>query len=315
LTQLPDNLSACHRLELLRISANRLTALPPWLLKLPRLSWLAYGGNPFSEAFEAASPQAISSSASTNPQPTVQWQDLTLQHLLGEGASGVIHQALWQPNPATAPVPVAVKLFKGAVTSDGWPLSELAACLRVGAHPGLIPTTGMLVDHPNGTAGLVMPCIPPHFTTLAGPPSLASCTRDIYAQHTRFSLATALRIALSAASATQHLHAQGLLHGDLYGHNLQCSTQGDCVLGDMGAASFLPIHDTAMLQALQQLEVRALGCLLEELIAHCEECEDRHDGDTLAALNTLCAQCLQRDVGARPLLGQVVERLQAMWVC
>lgn len=306
LTQLPDTLAACHRLELLRISANRLTALPPWLLNLPRLAWLAYGGNPFSEAFETAHQP----SESSNPPTTVQWQHLTLQHLLGEGASGVIHQALWQPNPATAPEQVAIKLFKGAVTSDGWPLSELAACLSAGAHPGLIPTTGVLVGHPGGAAGLVMPCIPPHFTTLAGPPSLESCTRDVYAPHTRFSLATVMRIALSAASAAQHLHAQGLLHGDLYAHNLQCTAQGDCVLGDMGAASFLPMHDLATSQALQRLEVRALGCLLEELLAHGEACVD--DSDACFALRHLCVQCLHSDVAARPLFGQVVAQLQAL---
>jgi serine/threonine protein kinase len=114
---------------------------------------------------------------------------------------------------------------------------------------------------------------------------------------------------LSAASAAQHLHAQGLLHGDVYGHNLQCTTEGHCVLGDMGAASFLPTHDVATAQALQRLEVRALGCLLEELLAHGEEREN--DQEAIAALTALCRQCLQHDGAARPLVAQVVVALAA----
>jgi serine/threonine protein kinase len=209
----------------------------------------------------------------------------------------VIHQAQWQGEA------VAVKLFKGAVTSDGWPQSELAACLAVAAHPHLIATLGPLAHHPQGTAGLVMPCIPPHYTPLAGPPSLDSCTRDVYPPGTEFSLATVLRIALGVASATAHLHASGLLHGDLYAHNLQSDPVGHCLLGDMGAASFLPA-DTAQSTALQQIEARAFGCLLEELLAHCpENCPE------LARLRN---DCLQSTVALRPLFVHTVQRLQRM---
>jgi serine/threonine protein kinase len=304
LQSLPQTMADCQALELLRISANRLTALPSWLLTLPRLSWLAYGGNPFSEAFEA-----VATTATAHSAPAVPWQNLTLQKQLGAGASGTIHQALWHDNDNGNPAQVAVKLFKGAVTSDGWPDSELAASLAVGAHTHLIPVQGVLTGHPSGRTGLVMDCIPPHFTTLAGPPSLASCTRDVYAAGTRFALPALLRIVLGAASAAQHLHAQGLLHGDLYGHNLQCTAEGHCVLGDMGAASFLPPHDAATAQALQRLEVRALGCLLEELLGQLLAHGDSHENDALAALHTLCAQCLQSNVAARPLVGQVTRVL------
>ena len=54
LQSLPEELSNCKNLGLLRISANQLTALPDWLLALPRLSWLAFGGNPVSSAREDA---------------------------------------------------------------------------------------------------------------------------------------------------------------------------------------------------------------------------------------------------------------------
>ena len=209
----------------------------------------------------------------------------------------MIHQAQWRGDT------VAVKLFKGAVTSDGWPQSELAACLALGKHPHLIGTLGPLAAHPQGTAGLVMPCIPPHFSTLAGPPSLDSCTRDVYPVGTLFSIEKVLRIAHSVASAAAHLHASGLLHGDLYAHNLQCSAEGHCLLGDMGAASFLPAN-AAQTQALMQLEVRAFGCLLEELLAHCPV--------QAVELHTLRNDCLQTEVATRPLFAQIVQRLHSI---
>ena len=137
LTALPLELGNCTRLELLRISANHLTEFPRQLLALPRLAWLAFAGNPFCEV------QGIG--PADNP---IAWQRLTLQHTLGEGASGVIHQADLDLLTGKTPQPVAVKLFKGDVTSDGLPQNEMAACLRAGGHPHLIPVMGTVPDHP-----------------------------------------------------------------------------------------------------------------------------------------------------------------------
>jgi len=148
-----------------------------------------------------------------------------------------------------------------------------------------------------------MEYIPAQYATLAGPPSLESCTRDVYAAGTRFAPEKILRIALGVARAADHLHAQGLLHGDLYAHNLQCNAAGDALLGDMGAAAFLPA-DTAQSQALQRLEVRAFGCLLEELLAHA-------DSPASGALFALRDRCLQPQPALRPLFTTIVQCLLA----
>jgi len=66
------------------------------------------------------------------------------------------------------------------------------------------------------------------------------------------------------ASAMMHLHAQGLVHGDLYAHNILWNSQ-QVVLSDLGGASFLPIQDAAMTAALEKLDVRAYHVLVEEL--------------------------------------------------
>jgi hypothetical protein len=289
LQHLPEEMAACRNLELLRISANRFETLPEWLMSLPRLAWLAFAGNPFVDVLETAS-------VAKQEIAHIHWHGIDLQKKLGEGASGIIHQADWQtPEGAT---PVAVKLFKGAVTSDGLPKSEKAACLAAGIHPNLIPVTGKISGHPEGVAGLVMELIDARFINLAGPPSLESCTRDIYPVGTAFSLSMVLAMAQGIAAAAEQLHARGIMHGDLYAHNILWDEQGDCLLGDFGAASFVPPDQGA---ALERIEVRAFACLLEELLKRCSE--------STAVLWDLQRRCAQADVAARPLFSEISKGL------
>ncbi|SFG89930.1 serine/threonine protein kinase [Duganella sp. CF458] len=283
LSALPPELTHCGKLELLRISANKLSGLPEWLPAMPRLAWLAFAGNPFSEA---AMPPAAS----------ISWGELHILHKLGEGASGVINQATFNGEP------VAVKVYKGAMTSDGLPEQEMAACIGAGTHPNLIPVLGTIPDHPARLPALVMPLVDPGLRSLAGPPSFASCTRDVYADHQRFSAEALLGIARGVASAAAHLHARGIMHGDLYAHNiLNCGT-GKAVLGDFGGASrFEP--GSALAAALERLEVRAFGYLLEELLERCEE--------ELPLVRALANDCLRPAPATRPAFAEALARLAA----
>lgn len=299
LQSLPSSLAACTQLELVRIAANRFTALPEWLLALPRLAWLAYAGNPFCENQER---EALSLS----PIAEIHWDALEIQQPLGEGASGVIYQALWQLETVQIR-PVAVKLFKGALTSDGLPHSEMAACISAGVHPHLITVLGKLLAHPDAATGLVMALVDPAFANLAGPPSLASCTRDVYAADTRFSPAAVLNIAHAIASAARHLHDAGVMHGDLYAHNILHNDAGDCLLGDFGAASFVDRNNTRQALALQRIEVRAYACLLEELLALCDSAQA--DAEMLQALNCLQQRCAQSCIEQRPLFAEITQML------
>lgn len=295
LSTLPAEMAACTRLELLRISANRLDALPEWLFSLPRLAWLAFAGNPFCHGV-AGIPQTADSIA---------WQHLHLEDCLGEGASGVIHRADWRRDDET--LPVAVKLFKGALTSDGLPQHEMMACINAGAHPNLIPVLGKIAQHPENVDGLVMALIDSGFGSLAGPPSLASCTRDVYAESTCFSPQAAIRLALGIASAASHLHQKGILHGDLYAHNILHAEDGAALLGDFGAASMLDRSNRPQAEALERLEVRAFGCLLEELLERCSPSpEARH---TLSDLQT---RCTQECIAGRPLFAEIAATLAGL---
>ncbi|QXC32788.1 leucine-rich repeat-containing protein kinase family protein [Aeromonas sp. FDAARGOS 1407] len=289
LTALPETLANCRRLELLRIAANQLEAFPEWLLSLPRLTWLAYSGNPFSDALE-------SRMAASAQVADIRWHELALGEPLGQGASGVIHGASWNGGERQA---VAVKLFKGAVTSDGLPRCEMTASLAAGNHPNLVEVVGRVADHPSGIPALVMGLIDPAFANLAGPPSLESCTRDIYAADLRFTLPGMMALVRGIASVARHLHGAGIMHGDLYGHNMLYAAapcgEVRVLLSDFGAASFYERADQTRAFGLERLEVRAFGCLLEELLARCEA-----DEAGLASLHRLKAACLAEQPQVRP---------------
>jgi len=295
LQTLPESIAACHRLELVRIASNQIRRLPQWLLQMPSLAWLAFSGNPLNDIH------------TEEPIREIPWSQLTLHQVLGEGASGVIQQAQWRNNQGIARQ-VAVKLYKGELTSDGTPLNEMAACIAAGQHPNLIPVEGRVIDHPQRTRGLVMQLIDPRFTTLARPPSLVSCTRDVY-DGPRLSGPALRRMASGIASACRHLHARGINHGDLYAHNILWAASGESLLGDFGAAAFYPDAHTGRL--LERIEVKAFGILLGEWLA-CADAGDEQFGtlQDWQDLQDLQQQCVQAQVMSRPDFAQIERLLQ-----
>ncbi len=299
LAHLPDEMATCNKLELLRISANRFELLPEWLLSLPRLAWLAFSGNPLCNEYEAAQ-------HANHHISKIDWFKIQLQQKLGEGASGIIYQATLQ-NTADNTQTVALKLFKGTVTSDGLPQSEMAACIAAGAHPNLTSTTGILSGHPDDVGGLVMSLINASFSNLGNPPSLASCTRDTYPTDKRFAIKIVLNIALGIAKAIQHLHTKGITHGDCYAHNILHNDDGDCLLVDFGAASFLPVKHA---KTLQRIEVLAYARLLEELIERCDVSEQSKL--PLQVMRNLQHTCEQTEVANRPGFTEITQALIAI---
>lgn len=298
LTSLPKELSNCKNLGLLRISANQLTEFPEWLLTMPKLSWLAFAGNPF-----CYQPSVETSLAE------IHWESLSLQHQLGQGASGIISKAIWQKN-ATETIEVAVKEFKGTITSDGLPEDEMNACILAGRHQNLIPLIGKINNHAHKKEGLVLGLIPPAFKNLGLPPSFESCTRDVFELGTSFTAKQIVQIVKAAASVGTHLHSKGILHGDLYAHNTLINADAEILMGDFGAASLYNTNDSSLAESLEKIEVLAWACLLDDLLQHLQPTEK--DDVIIPALQAIKTKTMQPNVLNRPGFKEIEEMLMAI---
>lgn len=97
-----------------------------------------------------------------------------------------------------------------------------------------------------------------------------SCTRDRFAED--FSLAQRLLLELlrQATRALDHLHQQGIVHGDFYAHNVLMDPLGHLLLGDFGAASHTDFLTAQQTQAMLRIEKRALGHFMEDLWRHAD---------------------------------------------
>jgi hypothetical protein len=286
LTALPKELQNCSNLGLLRISANRLAEIPEWLLEMPKLSWLAFSGNPATKSSIAGSLEGV------------EWKDLKLNQVLGQGASGIIYHAERTSGDGTQNV--AVKIFKGEVTSDGLPQDEMNTCIAAGQHPGLVKLIGQLTGHPENKQGLVMELIPASFYNLGGPPSLQSCTRDVFSGDIKLTPEQALKIASTIAAVAAQLHERKIMHGDLYAHNILVDQDCNTLFGDFGAATFYtnPLFE--------KIEVNAFGYLLADLLSLCKE---EVQNPVLAKLSELQRICQQASPSLRPSFKMIASEL------
>jgi len=274
LSRLPDSMANCTALELIRLSANNFEVLPEWLLHLPKLAWLAFSGNPCS-----VSPKTELSE--------VPYESLEMSELLGEGASGQIYRA----HHKEAAKEVAVKLFKGSVTSDGYAHDEMNAYMSTGEHPHLISVHARIKG--DEKLGLVLELIPSHYENLGLAPNFETCTRDTFEEGTHFTLESIYSVSRAILSASQHLHERGLMHGDLYAHNILIEREEHHVyFGDFGAASFYDKDNVLY----EKIEVRAFGCLIADMLVFCNEEND----EGYAYLENLANVCMDEVVEKRP---------------
>ncbi|ANP76334.1 protein kinase [Vibrio crassostreae 9CS106] len=253
---LPESMQNLSNLELVRLSANQLTEFPEFLIKLPKLAWLAFAGNPFCKH-----------PSSLDNVPAVSSQCYSLNQVLGQGASGVISHANWLNRDFDFPQEVAVKVFKGEVTSDGYPHDELEACLQAGQHSNLVKSIAQ-VDESDCLA-LVMELIPSNYYNLGLPPTLESCTRDTFNEGFKLSIAQINSITEQMIDVFEHLHANKVCHGDLYAHNTLVNEQGQMIFGDFGAATIYGYLTEEQQQGIRRIEARALKYFIEDLLTVC----------------------------------------------
>lgn len=284
LSALPDSMQQCRDLALLRLSLNQFAFFPDWLFELPKLAWLALGANPACPVPEA---HAITAH---------RLSDYQLLQKLGEGASGVIYQARFAQDAEL----VALKQFKGWVTSDGCPQDEMNNYLNAGAHPNLIAVKARLKD--SELPGLVMELVPSSFTVLGQPPSFVSCTRDTFTQGQGLTLVQLKQLAQQVTKVMAHLHQRQIAHGDLYAHNMLVNAQHQLYLGDFGAATALKALPRQQQQLFCAVEVRAFAYWLLDMRSLLPAAEQLMFDEQFS---TVLSQCLQASVGLRPDFGQL----------
>lgn len=297
LKTLPEEMSSCKNLALLRISANRFETLPDWLLLMPKLAWLAYSGNPCSVIRKE---RAL---------PTTDWTDLKLLETLGEGASGVISKAEIKSGDFQGHHIVALKLFKGEVTSDGYPEDEMKLSSLLPVHQNLVKVLGKISGHPEKKEGLIFELIPAGYRNLGLPPSFSTCSRDTFKEGTTFKAKEILSVLRAVADVALQLHASGIMHGDLYAHNTLINDTGHPIFGDFGAATAYAVS-TERAKSLERLEVRAFGNMAEDLLnqLHPEE----KNSELVRELYQLKKICLLDEVLLRPDFKHVSGRLEEL---
>lgn len=291
---LPNSLSKCTNLELLRISANKLNSFPTFLLSLPKLSWLAYSGNPFCEKHPNIEGKLKS----------VSWEELEVKELLGEGASGNIFKAINQGKE------VAIKVFKGEMTSDGLPQEEMDINISMGAHKNLIDVLAQVSNHPEGKDVLMLELITSQFSNLGLPPTFESCSRDVYPEGFTISTQSAVKILQGMACVGEHMHECDIMHGDFYAHNIMIDDNDNCILGDFGGASYYAPEDIEIHNDLERLEVRAFGCLVEEMLFLSRH--DIQDEKIRIQLHKLQEACFNEIPHQRPLFEEIYNKLSKL---
>lgn len=277
LQTLPDSLKHCESLQLLRISANQLTELPTCLPEITSLTWLALAGNPF-----------CSVSAPAHTLPVVAKGDLTFGELLGQGASGLIYKA------TLAGEDCAVKLFKGEVTSDGYPQDELTAYLEIPQHPNLIKVKACLNEE--SAQGVIMDLIPKDYRNLGFPPSLASCTRDVFDTSHQFDEAQIYLIIQQMADVLGHIHRHQFIHGDVYAHNVLIDSEARLLFSDFGAACNIASFSKSQQKMLFAAEYRAFSYFVDDIVNSCASFNVSHlaENNTLVKIYNFCQKIIQQ---------------------
>jgi hypothetical protein len=319
LEALPD-VSGLASLELVRLSDNALRAVPAALFALPRLAWIALGGNELGPLRRGDVPAALAAAPHR-----IDFARLRLGAVLGEGASGVVHVATLDGSSVRGPCggrpgEVAVKIFKAA-SSDGRPIDEVTAAARIPPHDALINLVGFVDEGAGGRLATVLEYCET-LLVLGRPPSFDSVTRDVFgAQPPVLSVTQAAWIARDVAAACAHLHAAGIMHGDVYAHNVMVDAalvtgDGAAVarptvkLGDLGAAFFYD-RSGADAAAIERIEMRGYACFIDDLLGLVAGDDSKHLGRAMRALAAECG-AQGNDPAGRPTFRVVVDNFDRL---
>lgn len=324
LSTLPSSMENCTALELVRLASNRLIE-PPWcLLKLPKLAWIGLSDNPFLPSLHdnndndddhmAELPKFTDWDITTDEEyATV----LANSPILGQGAGGITRKVTCYRNSidvvdnvvAVKCAPPTIVSSAGSngrmMTSDGSPQMERRINALVAQELSHIPSLVKILGQAYTGGDLVLEYLDNH-RALAGPPSMESCSRDVYDADALSSdndtALSVVRMVTQLLDALVALHdVTSVCHGDFYAHNILVrrsgSSQHPARLTDFGAA-FCYDRTASYGPYLQAVELRAFAIFVQECVA-------QHSGNNAAfridddqqrhVLEKLVDQCLAPD--------------------
>ena len=256
--RLPDEISECKSLELVRLASNRLVESPMSLLCLPNLAWVGLSDNPFLPT---------SSVSEDMPRFTALDDiDYTNSPVLGQGAGGITRKVIYGDNDESV---VAVKTPSNQMTSDGLPHMErqINCIIAKLSNVSFVPILGQ-----TKSGDLVMEYLEDH-SALADPPSMQSCSRDVYAADALESVDDTVQMMTQLLDALAELHGHGVCHGDFYAHNILVRRGHPTRLTDFGAA-FCYDRNAPYGKLVQTIELRSFGILAQEVAASSQLLEE-----------------------------------------
>lgn len=274
---IPKEITQCTNLELVRLSSNQLEEPPMDLLKLPNLAWIALSENPFLHSTIVKQEKNISSSLKVFPNEELDDPDQGI--ILGKGASGITRKYTIlndgdKDTNENSTYDVAVKEFYSNITSDGNPQIERLVSFTTATliqSKSLITVLGQTKKN-----NLVMELLS-DYEVLANPPSLQSCSRDVYDHYNNdeqdgmksyVTYERMIHIVQHLLHTLKELHVKcSITHGDFYGHNILFSKKEESQvwLTDFGAAFFYD-RDSEYGTLIELIERRAFSHLLAEVM-------------------------------------------------
>mmetsp|Transcript_21800 Transcript_21800/g.28115 ORF Transcript_21800/g.28115 Transcript_21800/m.28115 type:complete len:424 (-) Transcript_21800:574-1845(-) len=252
--KLPSEISMCTNLELVRLSSNLIEKPPIDLLSIPALSWVALSDNPFLDS-------ETKDSMKVGIYPDIQKTETVLAgEVLGKGASGITRKVKTDKGSY-----VAVKKYVSNITSDGNPIEERKASI---AASSLECSSMIKVLGETSCCGSLVMELLEGYSVLANPPSMKTCTRDVYRTDLTLTASVAREFVYQLLNALTAIHSIGLCHGDFYGHNIlyRINDGGTSIkLSDFGAAFFYE-KEALYGSLVEKIEIRAFSHLVEELV-------------------------------------------------
>lgn len=172
----------------------------------------------------ATSNDPQSSAAITNQKPTIDYRNLLLKKLIGQGAFGKVYQAFQRSTQSIVAVKFLKKRFWNEPRAVRSLLNEVSQAASL-SHPHIVRSLGW-GHSPHGAPFLLMEWI--------NGSNLQALLND-----RTFELSEILTIGRAVADAVAAAHAIGIVHGDITPSNVLLSTEGAPFLTDFGFARSL----------------------------------------------------------------------------